>query len=154
MNSALGHKDSDPLYKKRSHPKTQSYSGPWWVGCSFHARPVGGGIEAPSKMPTSTQRNAPGFTWRRQQTVALQQGGPLPVSLRLGLHMRWKGHKEEGVGLPWRQPGSAQLPDSAAAGADLPVARPPSALPFIPPPPPPRPEPLRASTDKEGCSPL
>lgn len=56
---------------------------------------------------------------------------------------------------PWRQVESAERPDSAAAGvvACLPVARPPSALPFIPPPPT-GPELPRVSMGKEGCSPL
>lgn len=56
---------------------------------------------------------------------------------------------------PWRQVESGERPDSAAAGvvACLPVARPPSALPFIPPPPT-GPELPRVSMGKEGCSPL
>lgn len=64
----------------------------------------------------------------------------------------------DGVSKTSRAAGLAELPDSAATGAVacLPVGRPPSALPFIPPPPPPPPGPElpRASTGKEGRSPL
>ncbi len=105
-------------------------------------------------------------------------GGPLSVSCVVGwvegggwcrgVCVRRKQYREGegaletgGVSQTSRAAELAELPDSAAAAAAgavacLPVARPPSALPFIPPPPPPPPGPElpRASMGKEGRSPL